>query len=538
MIQIPQELVSLVSERRLIPFIGAGFSSALGLPDWASTLRNLCADLEDDMSFEDLSDATGGDYLQIAEYLFLKNDRQIGPIRRQLERSLSSHEDPLSSGPHIELANLGAPQIYTTNYDDLIEQTYKNLGLPASTVVLPKDVALAHTDRTQIVKYHGDLAHEKTLVLTESAYYKRLDFESPMDLKFRSDLLGKSVLFMGYSFRDVNIRIIWFKLMEMMRDIPAADRRPSYIVRLDPNPAVDALNAAVGLQTIVLNPDGDVTDPTERTKLLGEFLLKLSLASSEDGVIPGSMTKRNFVSSSLISSMMERHEKFADRFTARSLRLFGAPFGVQSDASERLMHGTVPEPIQAKWGEAVLKLAPILAMEHGEALTESLGRMPSSRQLTSTVVYLLTRNGNSDVRKIKPDLISNSEIWPRVWENALSEQVIEQILDGATDEINYQVRSEPDEDIAYFAEILVRIVKTNLGAEANEEQMVKANEILERCIDAYPTIADLSPALDAAPDLVNVLDEVKEKARKRMTSVNKGRVPRSLAVRPSVDPRD
>ena len=63
-----------------------------------------------------------------------------------------------------------------------------------------------------------------------------------MDLKIRADLLGRSVLFMGYSFRDINIRVIWFKLMEMMKDIPEEDRQPSYLVRLEPNPVLEVLD--------------------------------------------------------------------------------------------------------------------------------------------------------------------------------------------------------------------------------------------------------------------------------------------------------
>ena len=125
---------------------------------------------------------------------------------------------PISSTPHVELINLNPQQIYTTNYDEVIEQTYRRLEHPYSFVALPKHIAGSNKGKTQVVKYHGDLRYDQSLVLTESSYYNRLEFESPMDLKFRSDLLGQSVLFIGYSFRDINIRIIWFKLMEMMRD--------------------------------------------------------------------------------------------------------------------------------------------------------------------------------------------------------------------------------------------------------------------------------------------------------------------------------
>src|SRR5207248_6931685 len=143
------------------------------------------------------------------------------------------------------------------NVDDVIESTYRSLHLAVDVVALSRDVATADPTQTQVVKYHGDLRYDATIVLTESQYWTRLDFESPMDLKFRSDLLGKSVLFMGYSFRDLNIRIIWFKLMRMMRDVPESDRLASYIVRFEPNLVLEQLYEAVGMKTIVIDPKGN-----------------------------------------------------------------------------------------------------------------------------------------------------------------------------------------------------------------------------------------------------------------------------------------
>ncbi|MDA7108033.1 hypothetical protein PJ022_24255 [Escherichia coli] len=35
------------------------------------------------------------------------------------------------------------------------------------------------------------------MVLDETSNFQRLEFETPLDIKFRSDVLGKSVLFIG-----------------------------------------------------------------------------------------------------------------------------------------------------------------------------------------------------------------------------------------------------------------------------------------------------------------------------------------------------
>ena len=43
---IPDNLVGLVAERRVVPFIGAGFSSAFNLPDWDHLLSRLTEETE------------------------------------------------------------------------------------------------------------------------------------------------------------------------------------------------------------------------------------------------------------------------------------------------------------------------------------------------------------------------------------------------------------------------------------------------------------------------------------------------------------
>jgi len=236
-------------------------------------LRTICPRLDSVLSFADIQTYSNNDYLQIAEYLYLKNDRSVGPLRHEMSHLLSLPASPALSGAHIDLLNLGAPQIYTTNFDDAIEDTFRAVNEPVAVVALPKHVATINPQKTQVVKYHGDLRHEQTLVLTESSYYSRLDFESPMDLKFRSDILGKSVLFMGYSFSDINIRIIWFKLIRMMKDIRPEDRPQSYILTLRPNPVRQVLYDEVGISTIVLDPDESANTPSEMSELLGSFLV-------------------------------------------------------------------------------------------------------------------------------------------------------------------------------------------------------------------------------------------------------------------------
>ncbi|MFT2712582.1 SIR2 family protein [Clavibacter sp. Sh2126] len=516
MIPIQDDLIRLASEGRLIPFLGAGFSASLGLPSWESMLRDVCELTEGAASFDEILESTNGDLLQVAEYLFLRHDKQIGPIRHLIERKFSGTEyNTLLSGPHVELVNLGAGQIYTTNYDDIVEQTYRGLHLSVTPVILPKDVALANSKKTQVIKYHGDLAHEKTLILTESAYYKRLDFESPMDLKFRSDLLGKSVLFMGYSFRDVNIRIIWFKLMDMMRDIPEADRRPSYIVRFEPNGPLEELYEAVGLKTIVLNPSAKELTGEERTALLGEFLLSLNINADAVRGKGEELSVGPFVSQALLDSALERHETYRQHASRLRIRRFPV-FGTTDDVlTARLLSATVPSSLRAGWQECVVKLLPHMLAT--PALANALLRIENSSAVAQYVVGTLAQNADAQAREAKEILLAAPLDWERIWAATLRYSDVDDILTLFAEEITYQATKGADEDVAYLADLTARIGAGQLkfdvpeGVERTVEEVREfADRLVAAASDIYPSIRDLDLS-ERAPRVQNVLAEVRRR---------------------------
>jgi len=51
---------------------------------------------------------------------------------------------------------------------------------------------MTHADPSacQVVKFHGDLDHAETIVLTEQHFFNRFRLEAPTDQRLRADLLG------------------------------------------------------------------------------------------------------------------------------------------------------------------------------------------------------------------------------------------------------------------------------------------------------------------------------------------------------------
>jgi SIR2-like domain len=99
------------------------------------------------------------------------------------------------------------------------------------------DIAKTREGVSQIVKFHGDFDDDDSLVITETDYFNRLAFDSALDIKFRSDALGRTVLFIGYSMTDMNIRLLLHNIWRTWRRSGYQEDRPRsfvFMARSDP----------------------------------------------------------------------------------------------------------------------------------------------------------------------------------------------------------------------------------------------------------------------------------------------------------------
>lgn len=506
-VPIPDELAALVRERRVIPFVGSGFSASIGYPTWGDLLKSVALKIDASITWDELLRQANNNYLQIAEYLYLRSHREMGPLRYIIGQALPTNVSPVTSGPHVELANLGAPQIYTTNYDDLIEDTFAALGLPYNKITLPRDVAVASSEVTQIVKYHGDLRHDETLVLTESSYYRRLDFESPMDLKFRSDILGRSVLFMGYSFSDINIRVIWFKLMNMMKDIPQQDRRPSYIIRLESNQVLEELDKSVGLRTIVLDPGGFADTSELRADVVAAFLYRLGLSAAVPGAgaIPGPAGARMFVSSYLL----DRVRRIADDRDNLRTRSRPVAASTQQEVHEFVLR-RVPEALAHEASDLivnVLELVDLSGVADLVAKYVTLGR-PIDAGLLYLICLALTREAG------RAPLAAVAAPWADIWAGELTDVQADRVLDQIEQEVASHEEFPFDVDVAYGADLAKRMTKGQLLAAENKSARARATRLLNRISVVYPAAKDLAPNPFGMPHPSDLIIQIVDRATK------------------------
>jgi hypothetical protein len=242
------DLARSIHHRRAILFVGAGVSMVVGLPSWQALIDHMMSELEVP---EDPRGRPGIDHPVLAEYYRLRRGT-IGPLRSWMDREWKVSEQRVrESRIHEMIVSLDFPLIYTTNYDRNLETAFELAQKPFHKIANARDLTLADREGTKIVKFHGDFDDDSSLVLTESDYFARLNFDSPLDVKFRADAMSRTLLFIGYSMQDLNIRLLLYRIWETWsRSAYERNRPPSYVFLPRAGPAQEAVLSSWGITVL------------------------------------------------------------------------------------------------------------------------------------------------------------------------------------------------------------------------------------------------------------------------------------------------
>lgn len=238
----PNDLKRLYRDRRVIPFIGAGASRSVtwGSPEsrhgptWEEMVNEATRLLG--ASDPELLRLRGSD-LQILEYLkIVKGGLALLTNWLTREFAAATDDDILASPIHSELVQLSLCSLfYTTNYDDFVERALRRAARKPHIISSEHNISHDRT-ATEVVKFHGDFNSPDQMVLSESHYMDRMRLESPMDFKLRADILGRAVLFVGYSFRDPNVDYIFHIVNRLFKNLPDSySGRRAYIILPEPS---------------------------------------------------------------------------------------------------------------------------------------------------------------------------------------------------------------------------------------------------------------------------------------------------------------
>jgi len=226
------ELARLVAPARTNLLLGAGASipsgglSGIQLADYLSTELSGAA-------------TNTGKLDEISSILCMKYGRAavLAKIRQRL-RALEP------TGGLLALPNFPWVNVYTTNYDQLMEVAYRRQNKQLTTIRSNYDwssVELAQG--TVLFKLHGCLTqdevdgHRAKMILTEDDYAEASKYREALFKRLSLDLTTRDVVIIGHSLADPDLKELMTQALRLQRDAGGTGRLFALVYNADPDRA-------------------------------------------------------------------------------------------------------------------------------------------------------------------------------------------------------------------------------------------------------------------------------------------------------------
>ena len=337
------EISRLLATQKVVPFLGAGISrQQLGFA--APGLRNRLVKTVGEQAHEE------ADLAAVAQLLEdrIGKDSFAAEIRKHLQRS--EFNDALAT-IHLLVLSLDCGIVYTTNQDNLYELASARYKRPYRVVVTIDDIANATQGERLYIKFHGDPRAPDSLVFTTSSYKRRIEGpEDFLDIRLRSDLLGKGLLFIGYSMQDENLR----ELMRQIRRAYHGGTPTSHLIAYDYQPEMKHLAEEFGIN--IVNPRAFIPKNQNNAEAFEQYLKQLCDTTMR---YKTERALNDFFTSEIPTPLLIEHELNALEYIAKREGVDSALKAFRStlDAVE------IPEHFQRRVADIVVTIAEKIAHE-------------------------------------------------------------------------------------------------------------------------------------------------------------------------------
>lgn len=233
---------------RLAIFVGAGISKSsdtdyINLPSWSDLITELKSDLS---ITEEL------DYLKLAQLYYLEFGEQAynQTLKKYFPEDIkpsSLHRTILKVSPHI---------IITTNWDCIIENAIDQEGYLYDTICTDKDL-VSSTSPNKFIKIHGDFKNHN-IVFKEDDYLNYSRNFPLIENYIKSIFSTHTVLFLGYSYNDINLKHIMKWIQSHSSSAP-----PMYLVNFKIDKPHESYLRNHGITTLVLDSESYSIDEVQ-----------------------------------------------------------------------------------------------------------------------------------------------------------------------------------------------------------------------------------------------------------------------------------
>ena len=249
-----EKLREINKQHKLVIFVGAGVSRNSGVCSWWELVRRIAIEIgyndiceKCELKYLTTTDGEGStvscvfnnrpcqyefsfsneEFLKIPQYYYETDAKDKTAYKKLLKEVF---DKPYKPNKIDELIVALEPEhIITTNYDHLIEDV-KNPSISNYTVIKSDNDLLekGRHGRKYIIKMHGDIDDLDNIVLKEDDYLTYSLNHKLLEIYIKSILIDKTILFVGYSLGDNNLKLI-MSYINYFANTVKIERPPHYL---------------------------------------------------------------------------------------------------------------------------------------------------------------------------------------------------------------------------------------------------------------------------------------------------------------------
>jgi hypothetical protein len=205
---IPSEIQEAIKNNKLVIFAGSGLSAKFKLPSWKELVKNVISNLNDE-KFNDLIPVLESGILTPIEVLD-KIQKEHTKVRSYIQENFKINKD-LDFSLHKKILELTGA-IITTNYDNAFEEASLNTIIPSKKTSNFNISEISKSGKPYIFKLHGCYTEPDNCIVFSNDYKEIYDGNTSSKEKLKSIFIDKTIIFLGFSFNDPDINLIFSSL--------------------------------------------------------------------------------------------------------------------------------------------------------------------------------------------------------------------------------------------------------------------------------------------------------------------------------------
>lgn len=205
---VPIEIQEAIKNNKLVIFAGAGLSAKFKLPSWIELVKNVISSINEEKFNHLIPVLENGLFtpIQILDKIQVEHIKVRSYIQGNFK--IDKNQDFSLHKKILELTDA----IITTNYDNAFEEASGNSINPSKKTSNFNLSEISKSGKPYIFKLHGCYTEPDNCTIFSDDYKEIYEGDTPSKEKLKSIFIDKTIIFVGFSFNDPEINLIFSSL--------------------------------------------------------------------------------------------------------------------------------------------------------------------------------------------------------------------------------------------------------------------------------------------------------------------------------------